>query len=94
MPARPRHWCRKKRNEHDQTRPFITTFSAENFGILRASQANGFKIALSGDGSDEIFAGYDLFKTTNDPHALSTCRLNNVYRTDLQRTDRSSMAIR
>lgn len=40
--------------------------------VYAAVRANGFKIALSGDGSDEIFAGYDLFKTVNDPYALST----------------------
>ncbi len=61
-------------------------------GVYAAIRANGFKIALSGDGSDEIFAGYDLFKTASDPYALSTYRLNNLYRTDLQRTDRSSMS--
>ena len=60
--------------------------------VYSAVQSNGFKVALSGDGSDEIFAGYDLFKSAADPYALSTYRLNNLYRTDLQRTDRSSMA--
>jgi hypothetical protein len=36
--------------------------------------------------------GTTFFKTVNDPYSLSTYRLNNLYRTDLQRTDRSSMA--
>ncbi|KAA3506417.1 hypothetical protein GOZ80_17870 [Agrobacterium vitis] len=60
--------------------------------VYAGVRANGFKIALSGDGSDEIFARYGLFKTAKDPYALSTYRLNNLFRTDLQRTDRSSMA--
>lgn len=59
--------------------------------VYSAIRANGFKIALSGDGSDEIFAGYDLFKQVDNPAELTTYRLNNLYRTDLQRTDRSSM---
>lgn len=35
--ARPRHWCREKRNKHDQKRPFITKFSAKDIRILRAA---------------------------------------------------------
>lgn len=37
IPARPWHWCREKRNGHDQHRPFITSFSAKDIRILRAS---------------------------------------------------------
>ena len=54
--------------------------------------ANGFKVALSGDGSDEIFAGYDLFQKVENPYELAIYRVNNLYRTDLQRTDRASMS--
>jgi asparagine synthase (glutamine-hydrolysing) len=60
--------------------------------IFAAIRSEGFKIALSGDGSDEIFAGYDLFKSAKDPYALTSYRVNNLYRTDLQRVDRSSMS--
>ncbi|MBS9433147.1 asparagine synthase (glutamine-hydrolyzing) [Photorhabdus hainanensis] len=61
-----------------------------HFGYYIANRL-GFKIALCGEGSDEIFAGYDLFKTYPDPHYLSLYRLNNLHRTDLQRVDRASM---
>ncbi|WP_323835679.1 asparagine synthase C-terminal domain-containing protein [Photorhabdus africana] len=61
-----------------------------HFGYYIANRL-GFKIALCGEGSDEIFAGYDLFKTYPDPHHLSLYRLNNLHRTDLQRVDRASM---
>jgi asparagine synthase (glutamine-hydrolysing) len=54
--------------------------------------AHGFKVALTGDGSDEIFAGYDLFQQVDNPNALGEYRLKNLFRTDLQRTDRSSMS--
>ena len=51
----------------------------------------GIKIILIGDGSDEVLAGYDFFKTYPDPEYLMTYRLGNLYRTDLQRSDRCSM---
>ncbi|NEO24592.1 asparagine synthase C-terminal domain-containing protein, partial [Moorena sp. SIO4A5] len=51
----------------------------------------GIKIILIGDGSDEVLAGYDFFKTSPDPEYLMTYRLGNLYRTDLQRSDRCSM---
>ncbi|WLE63520.1 7-cyano-7-deazaguanine synthase [Burkholderia plantarii] len=61
-----------------------------HFGYYVASRL-GFKVSLCGEGSDEIFAGYDLFKTHAAPDALSLYRLNNLHRTDLQRVDRASM---
>lgn len=60
------------------------------FGYRLARQ-NGFKIALCGEGSDEVFAGYDLFKNHPDPDALKQYRVHNLHRTDLQRVDRASM---
>ncbi|NTZ08629.1 asparagine synthetase B family protein [Burkholderia metallica] len=61
-----------------------------HFGYYIANRL-GFKVALCGEGSDEIFAGYDLFKTHASPRDLSLYRLNNLHRTDLQRVDRASM---
>jgi asparagine synthase (glutamine-hydrolysing) len=51
----------------------------------------GVQIMLCGDGSDELLAGYDFFRTYPDPQYLMHYRLNNEHRTDLQRIDRSSM---
>lgn len=57
----------------------------------RAVREHGFKIALCGEGSDEVLAGYALFKTHPDPAELMSYRVRNLYRTDLQRVDRMSM---
>ncbi|HEU5382571.1 MAG TPA: asparagine synthase-related protein, partial [Ktedonobacteraceae bacterium] len=58
---------------------------------MRLAHKAGIKVVLGGDGSDEILAGYQLFKTHPDPVHLMTYRLSNLHRTDLQRADRSSM---
>lgn len=58
---------------------------------FRMAKEAGIRIVLCGDGSDEVLAGYDFFKTSPDPRSLMTYRLANLYRTDLQRVDRCSM---
>lgn len=60
------------------------------FAYQHAKQ-HGFKVALCGEGSDEVLAGYDLFRTCDDPLELLRYRVGNLHRTDLQRVDRSSM---
>lgn len=57
----------------------------------REAWSNGFKVALCGEGSDEIFAGYDLFRQHPSPFDLMRYRVRNLHRTDLQRVDRASM---
>ncbi len=57
----------------------------------RLAREKGFKVALCGEGSDEVLAGYDLFRTHPDPEALKCYRVHNLHRTDLQRVDRASM---
>ncbi len=58
------------------------------FSMMRR---DGIRVALSGDGSDEIFAGYDLFLDTDDPRKMQLHKVNNLHITDLQRVDRVSM---
>ncbi len=57
----------------------------------KAAGELGCKVILTGDGSDEYLAGYDLFKQSADPEKLMEYRLGNLYRSDLQRLDRCSM---
>ena len=57
----------------------------------RLARSQGFKVALCGEGSDEVLAGYDLFRGHPEPEALMHYRVHNLHRTDLQRVDRASM---
>lgn len=98
----PHQLYRLSRDELIATLPFVAT-AAEFFeGIdaidacvayfgYRLAREKGFKVALCGEGSDEVLAGYDLFKEHPDPEALKRYRVGNLYRTDLQRVDRASM---
>ncbi len=64
--------------------------------LFRAVRDAGIKIALTGDGSDELFAGYDMYaRATNGKTSaarLSAHKLANLHRTELQRVDRCAMA--
>lgn len=78
--------------------PIVETFETADvldavsiIAAFAAAREHGFKVVLVGDGSDELLAGYDYFRTHPDPRALSRYRLENLRRTDLQRVDRCSM---
>ncbi len=71
--------------------PIDTMDTCVGWFAYRLAHEHGFKVALCGEGSDEVLAGYDLFKTHPDPDELMRYRVHNLHRTDLQRVDRSSM---
>jgi asparagine synthase (glutamine-hydrolysing) len=57
--------------------------------------AQHVKVALSGEGADEVFAGYGYFKDIRDPAALHReCArlLSGLHNMNLQRVDRMTMA--
>lgn len=43
-------------------RPVLRTSPAPLFALSRLAHDSGFKVVLTGEGADEVFAGYDIFK--------------------------------
>ena len=53
------------------------------------------KVILTGEGADELYAGYDYLESVTDPDQLQDeihIITNNLHNTNLQRADRMSMA--
>jgi len=44
--------------------PLVRTAPAPLYLLSRLTQANGIRVVLTGEGADEVFLGYDLFKET------------------------------
>jgi asparagine synthase (glutamine-hydrolysing) len=48
---------------HTET-PLVRAAAAPMYLLAQLTRANGIKVVLTGEGSDELFLGYDLFKET------------------------------
>ena len=63
--------------------------------LYRKIHQAGIKAVVGGDGSDELFGGYDMYAlniSEEELHRLFIYKLMNLHRTELQRVDRCSMA--
>lgn len=61
--------------------------------LFRRIRDAGVKVVLTGDGSDELFGGYDMYHQVGPAAArrLFLHKIRNLCRTELQRVDRASM---
>lgn len=69
--------------------------AAISLKLFAKIHAAGIKVVLGGDGSDELFGGYEMYglqMTDIERQNLFFYKLMNLHRTELQRVDRCSMA--
>ncbi|PRZ41140.1 asparagine synthase (glutamine-hydrolysing) [Antricoccus suffuscus] len=68
--------------------------AAVSIPLFRRIHECGIKIAIGGDGSDELFGGYPMYANidSEQQHRLFLHKIANLGRTELQRVDRTSMS--
>lgn len=64
-----------------------------SMAVFRAVHEHGIKVAIVGDGSDELFGGYGMYQDVDADMArrLFLHKIRHLSRTELQRVDRTSM---
>jgi asparagine synthase (glutamine-hydrolysing) len=63
--------------------------------VFREIRNDGFRVAICGEGADELFAGYGDFRVLNSTvkkQKFMQLLLDDLFKTQLQRVDRTSMA--
>jgi asparagine synthase (glutamine-hydrolysing) len=75
--------------------PSMVTGAVVTLMAARHAKAEGLKVVLCGEGSDEIFAGYKAMRHMPWPelHEASWTLINNLHNTECKRLDRMSMAV-
>jgi len=74
--------------------PGLVRSAVPNFMLARFT-AQHVKVVLTGEGADELFAGYDYYRDFSDPEALHeelVRTVNALHNLNLQRCDRVTMA--
>jgi asparagine synthase (glutamine-hydrolysing) len=76
--------------------PAIIRHAVYNYAAAKRMHQDGYRVALCGEGADELFAGYEpleqAFKQSNDLGSLAQIQcLAMMHRANLQRVDRCAM---
>jgi asparagine synthase (glutamine-hydrolysing) len=72
--------------------PSIVSNGLATYLIAQAVAADGLRVALSGEGADELFSGYRLSKSAVECFSKRAELIENMHFTELRRLDLASMA--
>src|ERR1700722_342453 len=72
--------------------PNIVRNSLLSYMLFKRIRNNDYRVALCGEGADELFFGYADFENLPSPEGLMSDLMDDLHRTQLLRVDRTSMA--
>ena len=72
--------------------PNVVRNSLLSYLLFKRIREDGHRVALCGEGADELFLGYADFEHSTDKRLLREQLLGDLYQTQLLRVDRTSMA--
>lgn len=75
--------------------PALVRSAIPNYFLARLVASRGVKVILTGEGADELYAGYDYMRSIQQSTELQQeliFTIRELHRTNLQRTDRMFMA--
>ncbi|WP_052748962.1 asparagine synthetase B family protein [Arsukibacterium ikkense] len=72
--------------------PSIVSNGLATYLLAAAASSEGIKVVITGEGADELFAGYHQYLPEREWRVMQTALLNDMHFTELRRLDLCSMA--